>query len=159
MAITRTRGSKDFQAGVSYNDGAEVVNNFDSGVSYPFNEIKKLSPTTPDDAEHYADDGNYWSRIPIFYVNYDVSGDSEITGREVSLYNINNNNWHLEPAFDAGDGKTYNYVDVGCYLLSIDESGEARSIPGVAPIKNSLSSIRKAIEKMNEQSKNYVYSL
>lgn len=118
MDLTRIKGSKQLTANIGY-EGVEVVNDFDS--KYPWNEMQIIE----------SENGDKFVRIPKFYVHHIVDEDGYVTGREFSLYKVDND-WVVNNIF-IRNGEEIPYIEIGCYLGTVDANNHLRSTSGSYP--------------------------
>lgn len=144
--LTRTDGSLKYNeldevvgsmiANIGYNNGEEVVNDFDA--LYPWSGITEVTDSA----------GNVWIRIPVFYTWYEVV-DGVVKGRKISEYKIDDE-WFLNPLF-VRDGRVLPYVDIAKYLTSFVD-GQVWSRSGDAPMKGvTPSTARSRMETLSSE--------
>lgn len=144
--LIREQGSEGLVSRIGYDDGIKVVNDFDT--KYPWSDMERI--TTPQ--------GDQFIRVYKYYVHYTKNEKGLITGRELSLYKVGDD-WDCF-AFQDENGVDIPYIDIGCYLASVNTYGYMQSIPGVYPTRGlKLSAAQLAADLCNTYADGHKYQL
>ena len=143
--IERTNAAVGKVANIGYADSTAVINDFDA--IRPWSEIVEEEK-----------DGNIWVKIPKFYTHYVVE-NGVLTGREITIEEVTEEGWYLNPIFKRGD-KVLEYVYVSKYLLS--EIGDTiKSCAGSQPLtRTNVVDLREKVTQLNtEEDEVYLFDI